>query len=359
MSLRSDLTAFVSLTATLAGLAQFVFSIFGQTSLLVGTVDSPKVDILIVTLLVSAILAYSVIFAKFRPKIRPRLLQHARRDVASFADKCAVTGAQLLDVATYFPAIRLLDPDEAYDATFARIAKHCGLNPANALEALAISSKPDIDDRHLILSHVPRKLDDQVSGWKTDYRAVKVLTALRKAISIEPNRPIVLSANALLVDWCEGRIGLQVRKHDVETFPGHLHVLGGAFEPGRDDSLALTAEREVREETKGSAAVSVSDCVTILQFETQTNYAMVVFLGVYADSKTATSSNWEGTLRWFRFEEIPDILANGQYEWVPTAKQALLAWLHTGCPVGGRNPMIGLIKAKWLLWKYHRRVAVP
>lgn len=359
MNMRSELTAFVSLAATLAGLAQFVFSIFGQASIFVGTVDAPKIGSLVATLLASVVLAYIVVFANFSAQFRPKLLQRARRDVASFAEKCAVPGAQLLDVATYFPATRLLDADEAYDATFALIAKHNGLNPTKALRALANSHKPSIDDRHLVLSTFPKRLDDQVSGWKTDFRAVEVLTELRKSNGIKPNRPIVLSANALLVDWSEGMIGLQVRKQDVKTFPGHLHVIGGVFEPGRDDSLALAAEREVREETKGSAAVSISDCVIILQIETETNFAMVVFLGVLADSKAATSNNWEGTLRLFRFNEIPDILANSRYEWVPTGKQALLAWLHTGCPVGCRNSLMGLLKGKWLLWQYHRRGDVP
>lgn len=359
MSQRSDLINFVFGAATLTGLAQFVFSIFGKGSIFEGPINVQKVLILLATFLISGTIAYIVVYAKFKPWLRPKLLRDARYDTSKFADKCAVPGALFLDIAEHFPKVSYLDAEKNHDARFSLIAKHNELDAAAAALELQRTPQPKRNHEHLILSQSPRRLDEEVTGWWTHYQEVKALTALRATKGIKPNRPKVLSANALLIDWSKGKVGLQIRAPDVETFPGCLHVFGGGFEPGHDNkSIALAAQREVTEETEGSATVSVSDCITILQHETETNYYMVVFLGAQADSKTAIKNNEEGILHWFPFEEIPDILAGSKYDWVCTGKQALLAWLEIGCPVGGKNSVIGLIRSRMLLWKYRRRALI-
>lgn len=144
----------------------------------------------------------------------------------------------------------------------------------------------------------------EIRATKTDYATVK---AMRDA----GQKPLVLSANALLFDPQKRSVLLHYRSKNSATFPGRLHYFGGNFEPPsnvnrNDPTLHDCALREIYEETGLEADVPKHSLVLATQ-EVSTGFVQYAYAGVTlpkgADEKLSGFAA-EGQPEWHRLEAV-------------------------------------------------------
>lgn len=268
------------------------------------------------------------------PRVAPREASVRKNWEMWRADRrLDVAGSELRDLGLVVPTVRIDDSKHSQVERDRIIYGEMGLD-AGKTHALAARKRmiADTNDGHLILRKPQLALNAPAVGRRTDHAAI---LAMRQALGHRPN---VLTANVLLVDPVAKMIGLHKRSSSNETEQDRLHVVGGAFDPDRDESLYMTAERETQEET--GYKVTTDGCIAILQHEILHNYTMVTFLGVAA-ARSQPTSRREGDLLWFGLDQLPQIMNGSEHEWVCTGKQAVLVWLAIGAPVGGLDSPIG------------------
>lgn len=194
--------------------------------------------------------------------------------------------------------------------------------------------------RPIKLPQIDWKADQVVLPAKAlDYATVVVL---RERGCFVP----LLSANAVLVCAPLGELILQCRDERMDTYGGQkrwVHTIGGGYKGGMvGDRFKLrnTAVREVYEET--GVHVSIPSRVPLLLMqETDTGFIQAAFLGVTVARKSSAelSPGPEGTIRRVPFEDLEQALI--AWDWVPTGKVAVLAWLALGAPNAGVRPRFG------------------
>lgn len=271
----------------------------------------------------------------------------------------SVPGSVLLDISMSVPEVSLRHATLNKRHRENHIFKANGLDPvemAGRVRRARIIDRPKINDRQVILSERLTKLNARAVGWPTRYVVVREIDRRNDLEGKVIHRPNVLTSNAFMVDSKQRRICVHRRSAANETFGEFLHVWGGAYDPMKDraDGLQRTASREIYEESKKRYRVTLDGCVAILQHETTTNYTMVTFLGVPLESPPGGIDNrgqWEGFAMWFSFDQIPSVLGNSLYNWVPPGKQAVLVWMALGMPMRDRKRAIPKSEAELLYLK--------
>lgn len=343
---------------TYTGVAITLFATFVAIYFAFGEIrNNPWVVIVLVALLLlSVVITFLIGQTRLADRARRKLLRKIGNDHAlnDLRGDCEVEGAELRHVSDKYPTVGLLNDNEHEDDIFKLICEASNVYPQETAKALKAHPTERSNEPNLVLNDRLDRLDGMATGWRTDYRAVAAITELRSLEGLTPARPNVLSANALVVDKSKQMVGLQLRSIDVETFPGHHHVLGGSYKPRGDANLAYTAKREIEEETEDTVNVQVSGSIALLQHENETNFTAITFLGVRADSSVPSRNNDEGHLEWYPLDTIPDKLTDKKMKWVPTGKQAVIAWLALGCPMGESGFACCRLKATKLFDEYQR-----
>lgn len=258
-----------------------------------------------------------------------------------FARVRTVPGSRLLDVGVQVPTVvpELVDCSAA--ERDARLFALNGLAERPDLEERLAAARADgsILDAVILLSTPPQSLDAVTGGIVTDIHALRLI----RATAARP--PALLSAMLFAVDAPRRRITVHRRSDDDRIAPGCLHAIGGAHDPDGDRlSLHRTAAREAFEESGDALVLDTGGCLALLMNETayNTNVWILSFVGVPADSSIPIPATPEGQISWYDFDELPALLARPIDEWVPSGRQALLAWLIAGMPVG---PLDGCVAA--------------
>lgn len=250
-----------------------------------------------------------------------------------FARVRTVPGSRLLDVGAGVPTVvpELVDCSEAERDV--RLFALNGLADRPDLETRLATARADgiVLDPVVLLSTTPQSLDAMATGIVTDIHALRLI----RANADRP--PALLAAMLFAVDPARRRITVHRRSDDDRIAPGCLHAIGGAHDPDGDQlSLHRTAAREALEESGDALMLDTSGCLALLMNETayNTNVWITCFVGVLANSAIPIPVTPEGQISWYDFEELPALLARPIDDWVPSGRQALLAWLIAGMPVG-------------------------
>lgn len=175
------------------------------------------------------------------------------------------------------------------------------------------------------------------------------LTVLRnyakKTVGARP--PNVISCGAVVVCPESKKIILHRRSASSSTYPGKLHILGGAYQPpqkripfdipGDRDNLDFTMIREIFEES-GTIIRPFSEPVCVAE-EVDTGFIQYVSLGVRITNEQCKQikENDEGDIFCVSFKQLPRLLQDSR-DWVPTGRAHLLMWLALGAPGAGLFP---------------------
>ncbi|WP_130472437.1 NUDIX domain-containing protein [Candidatus Magnetaquicoccus inordinatus] len=203
--------------------------------------------------------------------------------------------------------------------------------------------EPAINDLHALVKDVSYPCT-QFLYQEIDYKGVLWLRQ-QKLLAHTPPAPqggaFLLGAGAL--PYCRESAELLVQQRSVHTatFPGGLHVIGGATSPRRRDgqpldrSLQETAIREMREEA-GLSIVLPQQSRMVIAIEFTSGFFHSVFLQVPVTRPALDQmkTTWEGELLRVPFAQLDHLLlAEGAYHklrWVPSGMMHLLSWLAWG-----------------------------
>ncbi|HEX7243801.1 MAG TPA: NUDIX domain-containing protein [Longimicrobiaceae bacterium] len=239
----------------------------------------------------------------------------------------AVPDIRIHGVVTAEPQIRLLG--------------RVDLSGEEAAEAAAIRAELEINDPHAMLVEPPQvHLDPvQLRARTLDYAE---LEALRRRDRHGP----VVTAGAVVVCPEKRVVVLHHRSRDSRTFPDHLHVIGGSYQPpvrdkGVDDHLSLrsAAQREVQEEI-GAVITLDNNPPMLLAEERSERFFQCIVLGaqISASQLSRLRQNWEAEgLVQVPYDQLQKLLVSPPVPWVPTGKGHVLAWLAHGAPGAGRR----------------------
>ena len=196
------------------------------------------------------------------------------------------------------------------------------------------------NDLHAILTNTP--------AWQTDpvvLHARRLDFASVCALREQGNKPAILSSSAVIVCPETSEILLNRRASNLATYPGCLHMPGGAFIPdgttGIDDTkLSNTIIREVYEETRIRLHWDALPPMMIAQ-ELSTGFIQLALLGLTVSRSALDSleNNWEGVSVRIPFDHLADALNDPT--WVPSGKAQMLAWLAKGAPGAGLSARFG------------------
>ncbi|MGF7147797.1 8-oxo-dGTP pyrophosphatase MutT (NUDIX family) [Sphingomonas zeicaulis] len=253
-----------------------------------------------------------------------------------FARVRAVPGSRLLDAGVQVPTVVPELVGSSVAERDARLFALNGLADRLDLAALLAAARADgaVLDPVILLSETPTSLDAVASGIISDIHALRLIRASAE------RPPALLAAMLFAVDPACRRVTIHRRSDDDRIAPGRLHAIGGAHDPDGDQLLLhRTAAREALEESGNALAVDPRGCLTLLMNETayNTNVWITCFVGVLADSAIPIPVTPEGQISWYGFDELPALFARPIDDWVPSGRQALLAWLIAGMPAGPLN----------------------
>ncbi|AHE53842.1 NUDIX domain-containing protein [Sphingomonas sanxanigenens] len=250
-----------------------------------------------------------------------------------FARVRTVPGSRLLDGGLQVPTVLPELVDRSRAERDARLFALNGLADRPDLEERLAAARADgaVGDPVILLSEPPRSLGAVTTGIVTDIHALRLIRATAE------RPPALLAAMLFAVDRERRRITIHRRSDDDRIAPGCLPAIGGAHDPYGDQlSLHRTAAREALEESGDALALDTTGCLALLMNETayNTNVWITCFVGARADSAISIPPTPEGQINWYDFDELPALLARPIDDWVPSGRQALLAWLIAGMPVG-------------------------
>ncbi|MEO5340684.1 MAG: NUDIX domain-containing protein [Magnetococcus sp. MYC-9] len=200
---------------------------------------------------------------------------------------------------------------------------------------------PPINDRHALIRD-PRPPYALFEYWEADYACVK---RRRQAGQIGNTvgalaGEYVLSASGVLCCAQSGELIVHRRSPRSDTYPGGLHIIGGAVCPtvdGRtcDETPAQTIVREVAEET--GLAVQLSGATPLLvAAEFRTGFFLLGFLDVQVTGQALLTmqDSWEGRALRVPLAHLEDLLlgrgAYAGHRWVPSGMVHVLVWLALG-----------------------------
>jgi hypothetical protein len=271
----------------------------------------------------------------FRPKLQPQAQNWAARLTAELHGRVRVFG-----ITPSLPTVRV---EGAYE-----LAPE--LRKEADEERRRIAGKQP-NDPHAILAGEPVWTDNPVVFTARTLEFADV-TVLRRA----GQRPPVLSADAVIFCAETRELVLHRRSDTSATFPGALHVIGGAYIPassGREadrHNLFDTARREAFEETRATLAWDDPPAL-LLSHELDTGFIQVALLGVNISAKHVETleGSLEGSITRVSFADLPHRLreecapdAHAVHRgWVPSGKAHVLAWLALGAPGMKKPPKFG------------------
>lgn len=207
------------------------------------------------------------------------------------------------------------------------------------------------NDPHAILTGEPVWTDNPVvfTARTMDFADVSVL---RRAGTLPP----LLSADAVIFCAETQELVLHRRSDSSATFPGGLHVIGGAYipaSPGREadrHNLIDTARREAFEETRATLVWDEPPALLLSQ-EMETGFVQVALLGVNISARhiQTLENSTEGSITRVSFADLPHRLRDEcaadahaiHRGWVPSGKAHVLAWLALGAPGMKKQPRFG------------------
>lgn len=225
-----------------------------------------------------------------------------------------------------------------------RVLVEGGLELSDAVKAAAAQRRPklELNERHAIVQDWDGRPVDSIRVATCDFAEVLALREHAHAQGAE--QPRVLSAGAVVICPSTRCVLLHRRSRQSATYPGALHILGGAYKPpeqfrfidspGDRSSLEFTMLREVFEES-GLIVRRYQEPVCVME-ELDTGFVQYVHLGVRVTREqfAQLSQNSEGDLIRLSFDELQTSLAEAS-DWVPTGRAQLLMWLGVGAPGAG------------------------
>lgn len=199
---------------------------------------------------------------------------------------------------------------------------------------------------------------NEIHGLVTDWDEVKSIelnvqtTDFSNILAMRDcgEKPRILSGGAVLVCPEKRCILVHKRSDDSATYPGGLHIFGGAYKPpviskkidspGDRHNLEFTMIREVFEES-GLIVRRYHEPIAVAQ-EIDTGFIQYVYLGVRVTSLQfeQLEANTEGRVVPIFFDELVDNLKK-EIDWVPTGRAHILLWLGLGAPGAGFRPKFG------------------
>jgi hypothetical protein len=208
------------------------------------------------------------------------------------------------------------------------------------------------NDPHAILAKTPVWTDNPVV-FEVQTLDFAEVSALRH----EKLLPQVISANAVICCAQTQEIVLHRRSEKSATYPGALHVIGGAYIPpgvdGREadrQNLFDTARREVFEESRVGLTWDDQPALLLAQ-ELDTGFIQLGLLAVNVSPAqvAALEHSIEGDATRVKFADLHHVLRTElapdphtpHSGWVPTGKAHVLAWLALGAPGAGKKPRFG------------------
>lgn len=220
------------------------------------------------------------------------------------------------------------------------------------VEAVAAGLRPSLE---LNEHHALAVSDDLMNTreLRAEIRDFAYIQALRKLPPGDPaRRPAIVSAGAVLV--CPRRRCLLVHRRSSHsaTYPGVLHILGGAYKPplqfstidnpGDRGNLEFTMIREVFEESSIIVRRYPKKEPVCVARETDTGFVQYVFLGVRITARELedAATNSEGEAVAIGFDKLRRELSDPS-RWVPIGRAHLLMWLALGAPGAGRLARFG------------------
>ena len=220
--------------------------------------------------------------------------------------------------------------------------------PEVGIRALSLRQTLELNEMHALAKNWDGADVDTIRAEICDFAEINALRELPP--HNRASRPAVISAGAVVVCPTERCLLLHRRSATSATYPGVLHILGGAYKPpiqlrhidnpGDRSSLEFTMLREVFEES-GLIVRRYDEPVCVAQ-ELDTGFIQYVYLGVRVTSAQfgQLSQNSEGDLVRTSFDDLKNLLANKE-DWVPTGRAQILMWLGLGAPGAGWNPRFG------------------
>lgn len=203
-------------------------------------------------------------------------------------------------------------------------------------EKARIKEEGCVNEPHLILDGFTELSQDKLTFTCSisDFAHIRYLRNKKE-------KPQIVSAGAVIVNNEDNTLIVHKRSAKSATYPSYYHILGGAFLPKSkvfsttyDTLLSDTVLRELREETNSKLTIPDTDLsqVKFISFskELSTGFIQFEYLGLNAISSKDISGNWEGEITPIKFSEIEEILKT--WEWVPSGKAHILAWLALGAP---------------------------
>ncbi|WP_296599746.1 NUDIX hydrolase [Phenylobacterium sp.] len=288
-------------------------------------------------------------------------------------------GGRVVDIAVKEPTLMMAGKGETWETQVNLLAEAYKLDAAEfAAEVARRRSALKHNASHLILQdppwleahggndwREPGANTSRLTGFACDYAMIQALTDAKFARHPkDPWRDVArVSGNTIFVSKEKQCLILHRRaRFSIDgkpmAFGGHLHMVGGNFEPSHDGaSLAETACREAKEEIGLKLIPHNVPC--LLMREDGTNWHMAVFLGVevgrdYLQKHAAgalTYQTWEGDPEVISFRRLEEILRTNHV--VPTCYQAVVAWLLAGAPVSTG----GSAMWKWRAVRLGKRLA--
>ena len=208
--------------------------------------------------------------------------------------------------------------------------------------------------RAALLAQYPlNEMHGLCQGWRGQRERIAVQTCdfaelqARRQLARERGLPPPEPLSACGVAPCASArvLLMQRRSPHSATYPGALHVFGGAYaapeprghfaRPGDRDSLDFTLVREVFDEC--GALVRPGGVPLLLAQESDTGFVMLAYLGLrIARTQLARMQGQdEGALLRIGFDELPERLRDGA-GWTPSARAQTLLWLALGAPGAGK-----------------------
>ncbi len=235
---------------------------------------------------------------------------------------------------------RVLHTSPKVDATKELLVDDAEVSKA----ALLYREKLELNERHAVVLDWSGDSDvDTLRAHTCDFATVLALRDRAKE-KVGISFPNVLSAGAVVVCPSARCLLLHKRSLSSATYPGALHVLGGAYKPpiqfknidnpGDRMSLEFTMVREVFEES-GLIVRRYREPICVMH-EMDTGFIQYVHLGVRVTSEqfAMLAQNSEGDLLRLSFDSLSKELRNEQ-DWVPTGRAQILMWLGLGAPGAG------------------------